>query len=294
MDKLTYEVIPPPLRWTPTQTAEWIDVLLEFLDKEGIRTVNIPEVVSESRTQERTVPLLEKIDTLDFIDQLIQKKPTLTFIPNKITVHLSDRALLEWVGKAYEKGVHHLILVGGEKSSLSYPGLGVTEAARAIKKKYPDITLGGITIFTRKNEPRLILEKMDSGMDFFVSQIIYETANLKCVLLNLDKLCRDEKTPLPRIYLSLAAAAKKTDIAFLEWLGVEFPTALHSYFMNGDDDHVESRVDEMIDFVLEEIQSFILRTHFDLGCNIEQIMYQNRGSAANLVHHVKSRLKGCL
>jgi len=294
MNKLLFEVIPPPKCWPKEQTEEWMQHLLELLKRENIDTINLPEVVSESREDERTVPFVEKIDTLTFLEQLLSINPNLTPIPNKITVHQSEADLLEWVNQVYKRGIRQIILVGGEKSTIPYPGPSVTRAAKIIKEKYPDILLGGITIFTRKDEPQRILEKMWHGIDFFVSQIIYETANMKCVLLNLAKLCENEKLPLPRIYLSLASAARKTDIEFLEWLGVEFPTALRSYFFSGDDSHVEERVDEMIDFVLEELRYFITRKKFDLGFNIEQIMYHNTESAERLVQHVKERLKGCL
>lgn len=294
MDKLLYEVIPPPLKWSPEQVTDWTEKILKLLQTEGIRSINLPEVVSETREEERTVPLLEKINTLTFMEQLLQSSSSLIPIPNIITVHRSEKELLEWVEKAYALGVRQLILVGGEKSTIRYPGLPVTQAAEAIKLHYPDLVLGGITIFTRKGEHRRILQKMESGIEFFVSQIIYETANMKCVLLNLAKLCQKARYSLPRIYLSLAPAEKKADIEFLQWLGVEFPTALHAYFTGGDDQCVESRVDEMIDFVLEELKYFISRKHFNLGFNVEQVMYHNQESAVNLIQHMKQRLKGCL
>lgn len=294
MDKLFYEAIPPPIKWKAEQVEEWTSELLIFLKKEKIRSINIPEVVGESKEQERTVPLIAKIETLDFIDRLQNHSFPITPIPNLITVHRSEIQLIEWVENAYRKGVRHLILVGGEKSSISYPGLQVTTAARLLRNRFPDLKLGGISIFTRKDEPDRILRKMESGIEFFISQIIYETANMKCVLLNLAKLCQAAKLPLPRVYLSLAPAAKLTDIAFLQWLGVEFPSALSSYFSGGGDECVEERVDEMIDFVLEELKYFISRKHFNLGFNVEQVMYHNFPSAQRLIKHMKQRLSGCL
>lgn len=294
MDKLLYEVIPPPLKWTSEQVDDWTKKVLDLLQTEEIRSINLPEVVSETREEERTVPLLEKLDTLTFIKRLQQLSPSLIPIPNIITVHRSKKEILEWVEKAYSLGVRQLILVGGEKSTIHYSGLSVTQAAETIKLHYPDLILGGITIFTRKEEHRRVLNKMESGIEFFVSQIIYETANMKCVLLNLAKLCQKARYSLPRIYLSLAPAEKKADIEFLQWLGVEFPTALHAYFTAEDNQCVESRVDEMIDFVLEELKYFISRKHFNLGFNVEQVMYHNQKSAGNLIQHMKKRLKGCL
>ena len=294
MDKLLYELIPPPLKWSNVEVSDWTEKILTLLDSEKIRSIILPEVVSETREEERTVPLLEKVETLSFIDQLLTLSPSLIPIPNIITVHRSEKQLLEWVEQAYKKGIRHLILVGGEKSTIQYRGMPVTKAARAIKPHFPDLILGGITIFTRKDEHKRILQKMESGIEFFVSQIIYETANMKCVLLNLAKLCQKANYSLPRIYLSLAPAEKKSDIEFLQWLGVEFPTALHSYFIGEDDQSVESRVDEMIDFVLEELKYFISRKHFNLGFNVEQVMYHNQESAENLIQHMKQRLKGCL
>lgn len=294
MDRLIFEAIPPPLNWSEEKIREWTDQLATLFNEEKIRTLTVPEVVSESKESKRAIPFFEKMEVLTFIDLMRKSCSEITLIPFIITAHRSKTQLLDWVGQAYEKGIRHFILVGGEHSTIHYPGLPVTEAAGVIKSCFPNTALGGVTIFTRKNEHQKMLKKMNSGIEFFVSQIIYETANMKCVLLNLKKECEKINGSLPRVYLSLSAAEKKIDIEFLQWLGVEFPTALYSYVMNGDDRHLEERAEEMIGFVLEELESFISSKYRNLGFNVEQVMYANQKSARKLIQHIKEKLKGCL
>jgi len=293
MDPIFYEVIPPPKNWSKEKRLRWTQDICSMLQRENITTINLPEVINEQRNKERTIPFREKIDNIDYAELIRTQYPEFKTIPNKICVHLPKKAFFEWVDHAYEIGTRQLILVGGEHSTIDYPGPSVLEAAALIKERYPDIVLGGITIFTRKEEAHHIFQKMEHGIDFFVSQIIFETGNMKCVLLNLQKLCESAKIPMPQIYLSLALASKKADIQFMQWLGVEFPTAILSFFLDAEDEKISSRVLEVMDFLLEEIKFFFSKTHFDIGFNIEQVMYGNRESGEQLLNIVKRRLALC-
>ena len=101
---------------------------------------------------------------------------------------------MRWIDEAYALGVRHVVVIGGEHAGVIYPGFSVTEAISYIKKTYKDMLVGGITIFTRSHEVDRIVNKLKSGMDFIVSQIIFETANMKHVLLQLAKICAAEKS----------------------------------------------------------------------------------------------------
>ncbi|MGA8163493.1 MAG: mycobacterial-type methylenetetrahydrofolate reductase [Waddliaceae bacterium] len=293
MDPLFYEVIPPPKNWPKDKILQWTNDICCMLQREKIKAINLPEVINEQRNKERTTPFREKIDNIEYAKLIRTQYPDAAIVPNKVCVHLPKGAFLDWVDDAYGMGIRQLILVGGEHRAIDYPGPPVLEAASLIKERYPDLLLGGITIFTRRDEVHHILQKMKHGIDFFVSQIIFETANMKCVLLNLQKLCQSAEHPMPRIYLSLALATKKSDIQFMQWLGVEFPTAILSFFLDGEEEQLASRVLEVMDFLLEEIKFFLSKTRLKIGVNIEQVMYGNQESGEHLLTLVKRRLPLC-
>ena len=294
MEKLLYEVIPPPEAWSFEKIESWSLELAKMLLENGVRAVNLPEVVNESRESERAVPFLKKMDNLAFASVLRKHIGAADIIPNKISVRQPRSEFLAWIEECKTQEIDSIVLVGKESKSISYPGLSVIEASRLVKQHTSTLNVGGITIFTRKREARRILEKMLGGVEFFVSQILFETANFKCVLLGLERRCREQGIAMPRIYLSLAPASNKDEIEFMRWLGVEFPTAIWSYFMDFRGDDITERVFEVLEFTLDEIASFLSKTNFDIGFNVEQIMYQNQEVGERLLKLVKQKVPSCL
>lgn len=293
MEKFVYEIIPPPKSWSQEKVESWTRELCQMLEKEGVGFISLPEVIEESRDGERVVSLIDKIDNLEFAALIKRISPTINPIPYKICVRVSEEDLLNWAGHAVFMGIEQIVLVGGERSSFFYPGPTVLQATTLIKAKYPELALGGITIFTRKGEAQRVFDKMQQGIEFFMSQIIFETENMKCVLLELEKRCNENLLKMPRIYLSLAPAESKVDIEFMQWLGVEFPSAVLSFFLDYEKEDIRERVFEVLEFTLEELTRFISKQPFDIGFNVEQIMYKSRDSAERLLKLVKKMVEHC-
>lgn len=289
MNTIVFEVIPPPKSFSSEKVVAWVRQLCDILSHHQHLYLNLPEVVSEEREGERQIPLVDKMDNLEFMQLVQRQMPEVIPILNKISVRMNKETFIQWVSQAYELGVRHLIIVGGDTHKLAYPGYSVVEAAQQIKRLFPDITLGGITIFTRPNEAARIIEKMENGIEFFVSQIIFESANMKQVLVLLEKSCRQKGLAMPAIYASLAPASTEKDIAFMQWLGVEFPSAVLSHLLEGGDRDVEANTFEVIDRVLEEIFHFMETEHIQLGFNIEYLRYTNLELAEKVLRAIESR-----
>jgi 5,10-methylenetetrahydrofolate reductase len=263
----------------------WVHEVGTIMQTEGIYGLNLPEVMDESRNGKRP-PVVCKLDNLRFASIMKREQPQLSSILNKIIVRLSQSDFAEWMHKAYSKGVRRIILVGGESHKIHYGGLSVEAGAAFIKKHYPDVEVGGITIFTRPKEAKKILSKIKSGVDFFCSQIIFESANLKQVVSELQTLCKEESVPFPKIFVSLSPASELKDIEFMEWLGVEFPSAIHSYLIE-DKEKVESRCFKILERVIEELFHFIEHSKIELGFNVEHVRYTNLQQAAKLIKLIK-------
>jgi 5,10-methylenetetrahydrofolate reductase len=202
---------------------------------------------------------------------------------------MDKREFEKWVDGAYRKGIRYFLIVGGESSKINYPGYTVLEASEYIKNKYKDVKIGGITIFTRKDEPDRIILKMKKGMEFFVSQIIFETANMKQVLLHLWRLCKVEHLKFPFLYISIAPAQKIRDIEFMKWLGVEFPSAVISYLTQSER-KVEIRSFEIINRILDETFEFMEKERIKLGFNVEHVMYSNLELSEKIVKSIKEKI----
>ncbi|MBD3285505.1 hypothetical protein GF359_03640 [candidate division WOR-3 bacterium] len=129
--------------------------------------------------------------------------------------------------------------------------------------------------------------KMDAGTDFFVSQIVFETTNLKQVMIELERMTGIEA--LPQIYISLAPASRIRDLEFMQWLGVEFPSAILAYLAR-DGEGVSERTFEINQRVTDEIFYFIEKRGYRLGFNVEHVIYTNLDLSEGMVEDLKQRM----
>jgi 5,10-methylenetetrahydrofolate reductase len=250
-------------------------------------------VVSESRDGNRAVSFLKKMDQVRFGEMVREVLPGVALVPNKICVRVPPPKFRDWVGEVHAGGVRDLILVGGESNRIDYPGWSVPEAASFVRENYPDVRLGGITIFTRPREADRIVAKIKAGIDFFCSQIVFETANMKQVLAQLDRRCREEGLPFPEIYVSLTPASRIRDIEFMTWLGVEFPSAVLDYLVE-EEERIEQRTFEVVERVIDEVFDLKAKdlqdTGIKLGFNVEHVMYSNLGLSERILGRILGRL----
>jgi 5,10-methylenetetrahydrofolate reductase len=284
---MIFEIIPPPTSWDSSKVMSWVHDVCSIMKREQLFYLNIPEVVDEeSREGKRTVSFVKKMENIRFASIMRRECAGLQPIPNKIIVRLTQEEFHSWIASAYNKGIRNVVLIGGKSEKIVYPGLSVTEGAAYIKQQFPDVEVGGITIFTRPHEAERIIKKMESGITFFCSQIIFETGNLKQVLCELKSHCEVKNVSLPKIYVSLSPASELKDIAFIRWLGVEFPSAVYSYLTEPMAD-VEKRCIMVLERVVEELMDFMRHSDIELGFNIEHVRYTNLQLAEKLIQHIK-------
>ncbi len=266
----------------------WVHQVCEIMQREEIYTLNLPEVLNESREGKRNFPYAKKIDNLRFADIIKKELPLLFPIPYKIIPMLPPSKFHNWIESVHRKGIRKVVLVGGESHQIQYPGYSVEDGTAYIKQYFDDIEIGGITIFTRPHEAQRIIKKIKSGITFFCSQIIFETANLKQVISELQTLCTEEKLPLPKIYISLSPASELKDIDFIKWLGVEFPSAIYAYLTEPNVD-ITTRCFSILERIIDELFDFIAHTNIHLGFNVEHVRYTNLQLAAQLIKYIKNR-----
>ena len=291
MELVQFEILPPPETWSRHKLSKWCAQVAHLLHEHEVHAVNLPEVINESREGERGIEFVPKIDNARFAKLLNNRVGGLQPTLYKVCVRIEKNKFEEWMQSIYSQGVRHLVLVGGERQEEKKKGYSVIDAARYIKKRYPDMHLGGIAIFTRSGEAKRIHEKMEAGIDFFVSQIIFEVTNMKLALLNLNKLCQLNHLKMPAIYISLALASKIKDIEFMKWLGVEFPTAVFSYLTKECEQEMENCSLEVVEMLLDEIFHFREKEKIPLGFNVEHVMYSNLHLSKRLYLNIQERLK---
>lgn len=109
-----------------------------------------------------------------------------------------------------------------------YDGYSVMEAAQeASAHAQHHFCLGGVTLAERhrdtNTEDRLVATKVDKGLKFFTTQVVYNADNAISFLRAYDELCKAESRVPARILFTFAPFARDETADFLKWLGVELP-----------------------------------------------------------------------
>lgn len=278
---MIFTVIPPPAEWDSTKVERKAFEVVSITRLLGIRYLNIPEVVEEKSRGKRIVPYRLKIDNVKFGKIVKRFNPDLQVILDKITVLMPIEELSQWLIKN-SKDFHHIVLVGGESSTIKYPGPDPINAAKIAKKYFN--TLYGITIFTRKNEPHRLLAKTKAGMNGFISQIVLEHESAIKVINDYHNLCKEYNINPAKIFISLAPVSRKKDLEFMKWLGVYVPNNTENLLLK-DPKKIERRSLDLI----EKLTKKFLKLGSKIGINVEHVMYNNLQVAAYAIHRIREQ-----
>jgi len=288
--KISLEVIAPPRAWEIHDVQQRATTIAGMLGTLDISCLNLPEVVEETRPGKRPIPFSPKSDHVRFGELIRAKRPDVSLIPHKRSVRLTKNQFAHWVQKIHDSRIRQIVVVGEASHTINYPGLSVPEAAAFIKRSFPGMTAGGITIFDRKDEVERIITKTKSGITFFLSQIIFETSPMKRVLSQVQKRCEEERLQFPDVVVSLAPAARMRDLEFMQWLGVQLPQPLLSLPATKEETAVEAQTFEVLKPLIDDVIDFSATISTEVGFNIGHVVYDNLGLSEKLVELVKQRV----
>jgi hypothetical protein len=286
---ISYELIPPSMTVSKEQKIAYAKCACQVLLNSpiAINAINIPEIYNEKKPGrgERPEAYLIKMDNREFANLLRNELPHhIDFIINHCTVYEDWNKQKRWLKDTCEKyKLYNLILVGGDSSSIKYPGPSVTDFAKYIKKEQKNFCLlGGITIPSRcyskplRDEASRLIEKSNAEINYFTSQIIYEVDGIKTLLKKYDVLCKQQNISPNRILLSFAPVTNAKDLRFLTWLGVNLSEQVSQYLLSATIG-MGWRSLQICKDILQEILCFIVKEHIKvpIGLNIEHIAQHN-------------------
>jgi 5,10-methylenetetrahydrofolate reductase len=275
-----YELLPPPKNLSKKDIEKSISTFMSMISNLPIDGVNIPEVREEKRNGKRGATELIKLEPR-IVASYIKKHKMTDLIINRPVVYLPWEKQGRWLEELlFDYKIHNIVLVGGESSKIKYPGPSVAEAASKIKQdpkyKFEDILLGGITIPTRENEPFRVLQKANAGIEFFTTQILYESYSIKKFIKKYWQLCLKKNTDPKMIFLSFAPISSNRDIELLAWLGVDIPKKVLNLLTTG---WIGAgwRSLQVCQDVLEDTLNFIEKEKIGvpIGINVEHVSKHN-------------------
>ena len=226
---------------------------------------------------------------------------------NRVVVYDLVVAQRQWLVESHQDwGVRNLVLVGGESHDVTYPGPSVNEATRLITQELnpqwradQQYLCGGIAIATRRHreprydEPQRMLAKMAAGIEFFSTQVLYESESICQLLRDYAQACAEQKLTPRRIFLSFAPVGHVRHLEFMKWLGVKVSAKTEAALQDSSD--VGEGSLQICEEVFTEILEFRQRQGLEvpLGLNVGPLVAGNFALSLDLVQRLTHQVRVC-
>jgi len=286
---VVYEILPP--REKDGTLNSYAEKISSLLSQTHIDAINIPEVHDENGRGIRPLKNLERAEAREF-GRLLQNNVGIEAIVNRVTVHDKLEDQKNWIKETfYDYDIENLILVGGESSNIDYLGPSVNKISEYISRDLNtgrfDFFCGGISIPSRKIESKRLLRKGSNGIEFFTTQVLYDSKKIKKMLKYYDELCKEKEVLPRRILLSFAPVSSKKNIDFLKWLGVEIPNSTEKRLLHKKTDMTSESLEmatEILKDILENNEKHSITV--PIGLNVEHIMSYNFQYSINMLQEL--------
>ncbi|MBA4501288.1 methylenetetrahydrofolate reductase [Marinobacterium marinum] len=265
---------PPKASTEDMQMQEIADRLLARLDTleyDGLIVYDIQDESSRIDTP-RPFPYAETRDPREYSKLLStnSQRPIITYK----SVAQRDRADFEqWLEEAWDEyGIRHLVLVGSPSSEGEIK-LPLNTAYTALQEHSKPFHLGGVTIAerhaTKGNEHQRLINKVESGCEFFVSQAVYNAQATIDLLTSYARSCRELNVTPKRIILTFTPCGSAKTLEFMQWLGISVPEATRYRILDAENPLAESI--RICQNNLQQILDACLPLGLPIGLNIESL-----------------------
>jgi 5,10-methylenetetrahydrofolate reductase len=224
---LLYGITPPKAQTAPEKICEIAAKSLDILCSLDIDALVVYDVQDESaRTaEERPFPFASALDPFDYASQYLQRLavPKIIYRPaGKFT----KEELTEWL-QGLKRHRFYPVFVGLPSPDYVVK-TSLVEAYEIWRLNHEDHSvIGAVTIPERhailKDEDVRILDKVNSGVSYFISQCIFNVEYTKQTLEDLVVACKNKKQELPTIIFTLTICGSPKTLQFMEWLGIHIP-----------------------------------------------------------------------
>ncbi len=283
--QLVFEPAPPSRINEDKQIARADEIIRLLRGIDRLDAVNLPELVDENHEGR---PYYRSGDIVGFASR-ISKEIGRDAIVNKVVVHLqSEEDFQRWFSSTKNRGIGNIVLVGGNKRHVQYPGPPVTAAntmARELLRNDGGCMVGNITIPTREDEARRMLDKTMAGAEFFTTQLLFESDSIIKLLKEYHELCKEKGIKPAAVLLSFAPISDDRDIEFIRWLGAEIPEETEEKILQGSASECAGRSIENAVEIWERARSASSEhaIQVPIGIKVEEISKHNLNEAIRML-----------
>ncbi|MDX2197300.1 MAG: hypothetical protein NW207_12875 [Cytophagales bacterium] len=280
---ILYGITPPKSQTEPDKVQEIAKRTLSRLIGLDIDALIVYDVQDESArtSDERPFPFIRALDPLEYTIAHLHElnKPKIIYRPaGKYT----SQELSTWLNTLHINGLYP-VFVG-----VPIPGFQVKtslQEAYAIWSKNADTSvIGAITIperhATLHDEPERMMDKMKSGVSFFVSQCVFNIEYAKNMLTDLATYCKNNNASMPTVIFTLTACGSTKTLQFMEWLGIHIPDTIKNELINGE--NILSTSIEICKQVATTLTEHCLLHNIPFGFNIESVAIRKEEIEASI------------
>jgi hypothetical protein len=216
LNTIALELVPPNVERGPEYAVEEARKVARISAESGLagrlRHVMIPGMIEED--DDRPVPMLPKLDVLDYWSLIRPELPGLRGLCTQVTAFMDEPALGDRLTVLGDAGFDGIVFVGVPRTMSDGEGAGVapTDALSIFDKKVDN--RGAILIPTRDGEQGRFDFKCNQGANFALTQLLYSDA----IVGFLRDFARNTDHR-PEILLSFGFVPKvETRVGLIDWL----------------------------------------------------------------------------
>lgn len=268
---LIFGMTPPRTQTPPDKVRALAQATLERLSVVNVDGLILYDLDDESdrNPSERPFPYLATIDPAVFRSEYLAEWQKSVVVYRCVGKYPAQE-LEQWLHKAEQDT---LTVFVGSSSSGKNVHTSLAQAQQLREDAKPDMPLGGVVITERhraKGDEHLrMIAKQERGVQFFVSQVIYNVDATKNLLSDYYYTCRAQGVSLKPIIFTMSVCGSLKTMEFLEWLGVDLPNWFKNDLRHAQDPLGESYAQCLSN--ANELVSFCTRLGIPFGFNIESV-----------------------
>lgn len=289
---LTYGITPPKLHTPPERLGELARLQMERIGQLPIDALILYDVQDEvdRMETERPFPYLQTVDPGVYSRDYLGGLDTARIIYRCVGNYTPEQ-LARVLDEQDENGAFSVFV--GASSDKQQVKQTLTDAYTAFKSN-TSLTFGGVVIperhLMRYDEHLRVVNKVESGCQFFVSQAIYNVEASKDLLSDYYYYCSENGLDMVPILFNIAPCGSLKTLEFMKWLGISVPRWLERDLLHSKDILDHSLI--QLRRIVEELLDFALEKNIPVGFSVESVSTRRVEIEASLqlVRDVKNSL----
>lgn len=287
-EPLLFGLTPPRLTTPPDQLAVAVDRTSERIAKLSVDALALYDIDDESARNpaERPFPFVETIDPGVYLRDHLTSWTGRAIVYRSVGKY-TPQQLAQWMREAPDSVLSVFVgaSTGDQQVATTLP-----QAHQLHREVRPSLPLGGVTLPERHrrkgDEPQRIVAKQQAGVEFFVSQVVYDVGTAKDLASDYAFYCAEQLIEPAPILFTLSVCGSEKTLEFLAWLGVDVPRWLRNVLVHSDDMLEMSA--NLARSIAVELADFCRYLHLPFGFNVESVSSRRVeiDAAVELTHFV--------